>query len=500
MRDGHAKALDSGLVPDKRVLDLSGLTWWVHKTATSIVLPDCVAIGVNEDGSTAQPYLLTDVSRTGLIMVPLTSEQILIGRPPGTFAGPLAHFNKLAASCSATFFVSTEHSSELISLSELVGGTAKSAITEIVSETLGNLGSRSVPLGDSSGDRKTSELVMRTIDHTDRTAGSSEPTVIYRVSFKNCANQNEAERIAEKVGVIVNSLSASLRLCRLDEVIFAKDYAAALRELDRGFEPEIPLETTRLEDVVGVAMSALVVRDGKRKSSIVMTGWLGHALVSEDDSDARRSAEHMLSVMLSQVAFSDLLQSVFPSATTSPSNSVWDSLLYGPMDGVPMAYYAAWMSADVDPSAGASYREMVLSTLTYSKSIIDRERMAYADHGDLDHFLHISTSALSAVLTLVAKLIGHCDACNEPIFSEDDQLHGALKQLSLCGWIEVFGRDLRRVFSTSGNWSSITELTSLSVHMERHLWRFLVFPWVNNEGQVRVEVPYVGGTEPGTES
>ncbi|KAF1719252.1 hypothetical protein CSC75_16265 [Pseudoxanthomonas wuyuanensis] len=203
--------------------------------------------------------------------------------------------------------------------------------------------------------------------------------------------------------------------------------------------------------------------------------------------------------MLSQVAFTAVLESTFLSATKNQESSLWESLFYAPMDGVPMAYYSAWMSADIDPSAGGVYREMVLDTFAQSKKIIEAERIAYATNEDLDRLLKEATSILGALLLLIAKLLGHSDSRGETIFDDEGKLLSTLTDLELCGWIDLFGRDLRRTFSASGNWSSIKELTSLSSHMERHLWRFFIFPWINDEGRVRVEVPYMGSYEPEAE-
>ncbi|SOD57927.1 DUF4238 domain-containing protein [Pseudoxanthomonas wuyuanensis] len=497
-REGHAKALNLGLAPDKRVSDLSSLCWRVHRCAENVVLPDCVAIAISEDGLTAQPYLLPDVSRVATIVVPLTSKQVLVGQSLKSTSSYFGHFNKLAASCSSTFFVSSEISYELETLSRLVGGATKEAITDIVSETLRRFDSRR-SYKELGGDSYTHESESDGGGDAGQVVCCSMSKVSYRVSFKGCANQEEAEKIAAMVAAIVNDLSSSLDLGHLDEIMFAADYEKQLRELERGFEPATPLDTSSLDGVIGVATSALVVREGKRKSCIVMRSWLGHELISEAESDTHPTAAYVLTSMLSQVAFTAVLESTFLSATKNQESSLWESLFYAPMDGVPMAYYSAWMSADIDPSAGGVYREMVLDTFAQSKKIIEAERIAYATNEDLDRLLKEATSILGALLLLIAKLLGHSDSRGETIFDDEGKLLSTLTDLELCGWIDLFGRDLRRTFSASGNWSSIKELTSLSSHMERHLWRFFIFPWINDEGRVRVEVPYMGSYEPEAE-
>lgn len=488
IRDGHGNALSSGLVPDKRVADLATLSWRVYQTGESLLLPDCVAISIDTDGATAQPYALGDVERIDSIMLPLSSNRLLIGRSADSPADedPGRDFNLHAAGCSTVFFVSAERSDELLALSETIGSIPQRTISALVAEALDH--SRVSPEKSVPPDALASPE-SAVVDKGAQTGQTQHTKTSYRVSFKNCATREVAEEIAASVGVVVNELATSVELNRLDEIIFAEDYAAAVNDLDRGYAPVSPMETIQVEELVGVARTVVVNRDGERKVAVVMRSWIGHALLSDEES-AVRVAAHMLTTMLSEVAFQELLES--SNVAEEVAYTPWESLFYAPMSGAVMAYYAAWMGADIDPTAGSSYRSVFLSLLNHANTRISVERLAYGTHGDLDVFLRAAMSVISDMLISMAKLIGHSDARNEPIHGDDESFLRTLSDASLCGWASLYGRDLRRAFSARGSWRSMTDLTSLSCHMERQLWRFFVFPWIDDEGQIRVEVPYMG--------
>jgi hypothetical protein len=221
-----------------------------------------------------------------------------------------------------------------------------------------------------------------------------------------------------------------------------------------------------------------------------MKSWIGHALLSDNDSDFCRAA-YLVASMLCQVAFQSLKEASlirFGKAT----HSAWDTLLYAPIENAPMAYYSAWNSAHIDPSASIAMKQVALRLLEHAKSRIRAQRHQYRDDGDIDKLLHLATSTIADALIELASLIGHCDARSEPIFGDSVDDEALLKELTdsgLLDWIGLYSRDLRRGFAARGSWSRLEDLTSLGVHMERHLWQHAIFPWISAEDQIRIEVP-----------
>ncbi|MDH4993163.1 hypothetical protein QEZ48_20310 [Aquamicrobium lusatiense] len=122
----------------------------------------------------------------------------------------------------------------------------------------------------------------------------------FQITFRDCADQETAERIAPIVNGIVKGMAEFLPLERLDGFTFANDYAAALAELDRGFGATSALTATQEDFGVGVAMSPTIMRNGIIKTRVVMGAWFAHALIGDSDED-RSLAVHTIAHELGHV-------------------------------------------------------------------------------------------------------------------------------------------------------------------------------------------------------
>jgi hypothetical protein len=139
IRRSHARAFDTAMAPDKRVSDLATLSWRVHRSETALILPDCVAISIDKTWTSTRPYLMEKMEDVGAVMLPIASNQLLIGLPTDSSShGENFDFNNGAAGCSAIFFVSSEDSEHLRVLSDSIGKIADGTISSVVEDTLSN--------------------------------------------------------------------------------------------------------------------------------------------------------------------------------------------------------------------------------------------------------------------------------------------------------------------------------------------------------------------------
>lgn len=109
--NAQRRSLTESLTPKKRVDRLAEYSWRTIETAEPVVLPDCVAVGVDTvDG--ILPLMLADLDQTDTVFMPLASNRLLIGSLNGAFEVP-ANINEMFASCSWDFFVARDHTPEL---------------------------------------------------------------------------------------------------------------------------------------------------------------------------------------------------------------------------------------------------------------------------------------------------------------------------------------------------------------------------------------------------
>ncbi len=436
---------------------------------------------------------MSKIDSNDLVLLPISSKKLLVGHRAGSQLPDVRSFNKAAAVCSHTFFISACCSDELKTLSERIGERTKATVSDAITTALNEMRAKPhlvahQPEGFSEGTETVSSDATRAIavDNGEETRGAERVSCI--VTFIECADQETAQKIANAVELVVSEMPYPVPFGRLDRIIFAGDYAAALRDLERGFSGAHPLVPTDSEFGTGVAMAPIVIRDGKVKVCVVMQGWLGHGLVA-DDRDAQTIAVHTLANQLAHVVCTDMFDQVFPGVLLTPMDG-WEAWLYGYAYEAWTVYFAARLSAQYNPTAGSGYRDIFLAIFNRTQEDVPRERFAYRFHGDLDRFLKLAIAAVGGLIIYGATLIGHYDGIGESHYDDERNLTQALEKSGLGGWFEVLRRDLTRLFERCGEWESVQEFVTLNRHIERLLWQFGVFP-VRDEQNIRVEIPLV---------
>ncbi len=275
-------------------------------------MPDCVALGIEADGA-SQPLILADLNKLTIVLMPLEANKVLIGYREGLKHVNVEEFNKAAAVCSHSYFVSARNDPDLVVLAETIGDRSSNVVDDAISEAFKEFmkgeqlfpsSPNAIPRDEMAESRVTTQADV--IADVEQDELPLPQALSYQVNFLGCADQETAEKIAATLKIISSELSRLMSLDRLDEVTFAADYAGALRDLDRGFAANMPLTPTNEDYGVGVAMTAMVVREGIVKCHVVVQGGIGHALIGQDES-TQRFALHTLVHQLAHAACVQLL-------------------------------------------------------------------------------------------------------------------------------------------------------------------------------------------------
>lgn len=460
--NAHKNALERGVAPEPRQQTLRGYGWFVEEVQ-NLILPDCVALGVELAGETLPLFLAND-ERLELVLMPVASNRLLIGRR-GDIPLPSARsINRASATCSDNVFLSGANTPELELLSDKIADRTRNALLNAISSVFDT--------DDNVEGRQQAEEPML------------HPLVSYSVQFQGCADQETANEIGAVLQALTSELSRLMPLDRLDGMTFASDYAAALENLDRG-DPDLPvLCTSEHPGGVGVAQTPLVIRDGVRKNHIVFQAWIGLALVDESES-VQRDGLHLVISLLSQVAYLRMHENDEELDVGDPLIF----LLHPAIDSVPLNYFSARISATVRPTAGDQYANLFYAALADAMDQVPKARLAYRTHGDLDELLDAALGKISPVLNRAADILGHIDGLPEGDFKVGDELLSALENVGLVDWFDLFARDLRALDASETAESYQEKLCGLDVHVERLMWVFQMFPWVTTDGQGRVEIP-----------
>jgi hypothetical protein len=476
-RQGHNKALSSGLGPDKRTELLSQLIWSVQEHSRELILPDCVALG-SEGSNQPLPLILADPNLLTCVLMPLAPDRVLVGLSSGCDMPELARFNAAAAASSHSFFVSHRKGDDLNELVSVIGTRSNETIQTAIGAAFEEFrADRQLILPSES---PAADTIPEPTPDEEKPPQKRD----YPVTFHGIADRATAERIAGLLNHLVYELRSYMALDRLDGFTFAEDYEGALEKFDRGFTSATPLKPSKPEYGESVARTPTVMRDGVMNSHVVARLWIALAFISEDEKQ-QRLALHLIVQQLAHVACMQLFNEALPGARLSDP---YDAFLYPYIAEAWTGYIGARCSAVFDPSFGASYRELAMSALSAARLDIPQARLEYRYHGDMDRFLGAILPLIEAVLQTTAQVLGHCDGLSEaPYF--DEALAKNFEEAGLGLWIELFQSDLELVWNRRGHWTSLDEFLSLNQHVERLLWQFGIFPGKTDNGRIHVDVP-----------
>jgi hypothetical protein len=488
-REGHNKAVAALLGPNTRFQDLTFLSWTIESgPIEGAVLPDCVALGLEESGP-PQPYMHVAHDDLSAVIMPLSTDRVLVGRRESATKLNLSELNQESAACSHEFFLAASNEATFRGIQGLIATRSIAAVDVAINDVLNEYISEHLPQGDVSSAVEPRAVVSHDarvgVDELKSTRG-----VGYEVSFRDCADQESAEQIAAVLNEIVGALSVQMPLGRLDGITFANDYPSALGELDRGIPGVGPPETAPADVGQGIAMSPLILRDGVVKARIIMVGGLGYSLLSVDKEIALW-ALHTLVHQLALVAFIEMVDTALPGVLLSPIEEVRHMRLFPCVNSALDGYVAACVSAefgDYDAILAVD-RELLISAVEYARRIVPEARLAYRYDGDLDKFLVVSLPAIRFILEMAAKLLGHCAARQVAALDDAEQLSEALSRVGLHNWLAVFGHDLAKFWNRRGEWDSFDDFLRFTQHAERIFWQFGVFPWMKPDGCLRFEIP-----------
>lgn len=471
IRNGHNKALattDRG----KWITDLAALSW-TTRGVTGAILPDCVVLA-REAGNGFAPLLLADRQKVDMVILPIAHDRLLVGSTAAEEDIAISSINEASALCSDNFFVS-QAENHGTGLSNLIGLRCAQAIGTVVDEAISDLRRPSV-----AGSKERSRSGQDVEAHLPGPFGFS-------LSCIDFADAERAAKLGEILQVIVQEISRGQPLATLDGMTFATDYPSALERLDRG-DPTLPVERSRPRAYGrAVAKCVQVLRNGETKQHIVFDALVAGDLLAED-SERRALGIHMVVRMLADVSHSAIYESQVTDVPLTPPPDCVAGWLRQATSMSPGRYFAARESAFSDPKSGERYATLFRDSIAAARKHIQASRLAYRLDADLDKLLAVAVPQISFVLDHAAEWLGHRDGLPSRDTFAGSSLPDDLKASDLDLWLELFGRDLRRLYDDDGQFT-IENLVALSQHAERLLWTVQICPWPTENNSLYVSVP-----------
>ncbi|WP_157879109.1 hypothetical protein [Pararhodospirillum photometricum] len=424
-------------------------------------MPDCIALGFDEEQGLFLPYIMASTAST--VVMPLTSQKLLVGTRPGRATPDISRFNYDASECSDEIFIAT--SSNYANLSEQIGKRWEGNIASIVNDALRDIWDLS-----PSQNKTTPPTVFG-------------PALGYELTFIGFSKKEEIDYLSIIIPDIVKKTSPRLNLTHLDGITFTSDFDKSISELSNYFSNNAHYEEDP-DFIVPRAAALLVTKNGNIMVRIVLDKIFAMSFFG-GEVQIKEIALHLIVAGLSIANVVNKIETTLPGFLSQSVNKKdYDGELHLAMRKALRAYRYAYDSAnfgandifeDFFSNNLAKSLELFRSNILKSKEIHRVDR----DHIKLFRASH---RAVTEILIDSARLIGHLDGLGKaPLPTPETPAGAAIAAQQLTGWVNAFAYDLQH-FWKKESWTR-KEIYALNIHVERLLWPYKIFIYPADNGQ-----------------
>lgn len=478
VKGAHNRTLLEFMNSIPRLKMLEALNWTVQSApAIGAILPDCVALAIDQSGVT-MPAMFSDWDQTKAIIMPISPDKLLVGSNKDFEVEEELDYNLEAVKCSHDFFLSSTNNERLIELNQLLGLRSTQIIDDLVNEvTTPYL--KNEPLAENQM-VSPSSLIKEAIN--------KQPWR-YEIVWSGCDDFEDVKRLSDTIKTIVNSFAGQLPLHRLDSIIITSNYQQAIANADLGYDSTYVIESVPKEIGEGVARTLAVYRKGCWKEQIIIDVNVIRLFLNKDAKMVELGL-YVFMRQLADVAILEIISRKLPDVWLKPIKGTMENFLYPNIKPAIYGYLSSYLiAAYTDPLSKANdFRGRLIMSLEELKSTGNSARLNYRRDGNLDFLLSIILPRIMYTLQFAAELLGHCEANSIDPFDGNDKLKKVLSDFGLLEWFPIFQETLRKLKNRFGKWETFDEFLSLNICVERLMWQLGLFPFLDNE-QIRIEIP-----------
>ncbi len=471
-QSAHTKILQDQLVPMERKRQLEALTWQVVKIAENDApLADCVAIAKDENGW--GPYLLASPKSTVCVILPLAPSMVIVGSGQQDWAEQAQQYTRHAIESCFSFYLSDRYEEKTETDLRKLGGKARKAVSGLTSSAI--RGAMENFVGEASDDGHETR--------SEATVAEGSQDFSYSVSFKDFADQEYAQKVADAVNEVVLAYAANCDVRSLDGITFAVDYDKAIAELDRGDGQAGVERSSTGENANGVALPILVHRDDARKTHLIMKAYLAEDFVSEivDHKDA---AVSLLLNCLGTVTFNSIVSNKFPDTVRSAQKDEYEVWLAQYNDTLLSSYFS--ISTTIPTVDMLSfYSDLAVDQLEVMIALTREAGLAYELDEDHEKLFQCCASSVSSFLTAITRVVAAQARFVGPK-NPETVLLTRLSQVELLKWADLFAADMSMFIEQIDDWREFGETYFINRHFERLLFEVGVFPDQLEDGSLYI--------------
>ncbi|RQP21860.1 BTB/POZ domain-containing protein [Piscinibacter terrae] len=313
----------------------------------------------------------------------------------------------------------------------------------------------------------------------------------YNICLRAFDSEERARSVGDTIAFVIREVSRVLDLSRLDGVTVAYDYAEALRDLDRGFTGNTGELKASDNEVVGIAITTSVLRDGIAKSHIVL-----HAAYVEQLTDPKNeffsAAIHTVAHECAHVEVNHRFDDAFPGMVgrerfpTLRAHLRWQTIL-----SCWDEFAATLLSAGFGDPATRGYETNFLRALSESRQKADAHIVSFARHGNVRQALDAVHDVYSNLLKFAAYHLGNMRGCELTLADFPETTEALAKH-----WFAPYWKRLsdacERILANYGKWPSPSSFELIGELLEEVMAEGGVQLQDNPDGGLHVRFAQVG--------
>lgn len=283
----------------------------------------------------------------------------------------------------------------------------------------------------------------------------------FNVCLRGFATAEDAQKLGGILGSAIRMISGLIDLERLDGVTVGFDYDEALSSVDRGMEGLRPLSRSDGE-VVGIAMSPAVLRDGVVKVHLVFSASYIWGLTEENaESEDYRFALGVIAHECAHVEVTKHRDEAFPDTVLQTKYDNYEAELFGQVADICWEEYAACRAAAVFSSGKSDdYAEGLKAVVNVARDQSNAAIRSYRSHADINRVVNEAGSPLCEPLKLASYLLGHLDGCGKE-WEAEAEARTVLEDRGYGAVVDLLHARLRDLWDRRGSWDSTAEFQPL---------------------------------------
>jgi hypothetical protein len=306
--------------------------------------------------------------------------------------------------------------------------------------------------------------------------------------------EEKGKKLGNLVLAYVKEISRNINLSSLDGITIAFDYKKALLELDRGYETSHKL-TPSDGEVLGIAMTPSVIRNGIIKSHILLHAGLIQELETEN-SELFKLAFHTLAHECAHVEVTNFFDKSFPNVLLKKSEKNGHELL---KDTITQMCWDEFAVTSIVAKYGAdpteSYEDIFINFLGTARDNANQLIKAYRLHGDNTQILAEVYNTYGELMKFGAYHLGNMYGHGLKV----EDLPNTLKALDGHWFASFFKRMdmlLKEIGEDYGKWEDMSKFNAFGRLVDEVVEDGGLFVELQDNGSLYVKIPYSKQTMP----